>query len=315
MIETSIDYKVHFLKQHLGDGQFSSSTGELLVYCCFCFHHKKKLSINVKNNVFKCWVCDKRGKNFYYLLKQAGCRANDLKQARELFGETSDKTATEIEEHFALELPPEYTFVLDLEGTVFYDKIMNYLNNRGLSRADIIKYKIGYCTFGQYSNRIIIPFFNIDGSLNYFTSRTILKHEEKKYIDPLTPKGYKTSIIPNEIMLDYSKPIFLYEGFFDGIYTENSIPLLGSTLHVNSKVFQNIVKNKSVVYLALDSDAVKKTIVICEKLLLYDVEAYWVDIGNFKDVNSMPKELFMAKIAEAQYITKSFLLRKKIQLI
>ena len=34
---------------------------ELLFECPSCNHHKRKFSVNLDKDVFKCWVCDDRG--------------------------------------------------------------------------------------------------------------------------------------------------------------------------------------------------------------------------------------------------------------
>ena len=50
-------------------GEYRRSGDELLFFCPFCQHHKRKLSVNLKSNNFKCWICDERGKNVRRLLK------------------------------------------------------------------------------------------------------------------------------------------------------------------------------------------------------------------------------------------------------
>ena len=51
--------KLKIIKQSLGS--YYESNDELLFYCPKCKHHKRKLSVNVEKNVFKCWICDFRG--------------------------------------------------------------------------------------------------------------------------------------------------------------------------------------------------------------------------------------------------------------
>ena len=59
--------KTSLLSSALGD--YRKSGDELLFFCPFCQHHKKKLSVNLKTNNYKCWVCDERGRNVRRLLK------------------------------------------------------------------------------------------------------------------------------------------------------------------------------------------------------------------------------------------------------
>ena len=61
------------------------------------------------------------------------------------------------------------------------------------------------------------------------------------------------------MFVDWDESIILVEGLFDAIVAgQNAIPILGSTLREESKLFQGIVLNDSPVYLALDEDARKK---------------------------------------------------------
>ena len=49
---------------------------------------------------------------------------------------------------------------------------MAYLNKRNISKYDIIKYNIGYCKSRNYKNMIILPTYDAEGNLNYFTGRS-----------------------------------------------------------------------------------------------------------------------------------------------
>ena len=62
--------KLKLIKEILGRGYISGE--EHLFFCPYCKHHKKKLSVNVDKDFFKCWVCDTRGKNIYRLVRQFG---------------------------------------------------------------------------------------------------------------------------------------------------------------------------------------------------------------------------------------------------
>ena len=66
--------KTAILKEVLGG--FNKTGHEYLFGCPKCNHHKKKLSINLDKNVFKCWICDYRGNNLYRLVKKYGTYEN-----------------------------------------------------------------------------------------------------------------------------------------------------------------------------------------------------------------------------------------------
>ena len=59
-------------------GDYYESSNEMLFSCPFCNHYKKKMSINLEKNVWKCWVCDSSGRSVDFLVKKFGSAA-DLK--------------------------------------------------------------------------------------------------------------------------------------------------------------------------------------------------------------------------------------------
>jgi hypothetical protein len=88
-----------------------------------------------------------------------------------------------------------------------------------------------------------------------------------KYLNPPVSKN----VVFNELFVDWDEPVILVEGLFDAIVAgQNAIPILGSTLREQSKLFQAIVINDSPVYLALDEDAKKKQDYIVKLFFKYD---------------------------------------------
>ena len=123
---------------------------ECLFYCPSCEHHKKKLSVNIDKNVFKCWVCDWSGRSIYRIIRRYG-NTNDKyewksfnqqveieKFANKLFGDNAETIEQEID------LPNGFISLANkkLPNTSLYP--LNYLKSRGLDKKDIIKWKIGY---------------------------------------------------------------------------------------------------------------------------------------------------------------------------
>ena len=156
-------------------------------------------------------------------------------------------------------------------------------------------WKIGYCTEGRYGGRIIVPSFNNSGNLNYFIARTYVGHR-MKYLNPPISKN----VIFNELFVDWDEPVVLVEGLFDAIVGgQNAIPILGSTLREESKLFQAIVLNDSPVYLALDEDAKKKQTHMIRSLFKYDVDVKVVDTSSVEDVGSMTRKQFLSRMSQA----------------
>ena len=263
----------------------SKNGTEYVFFCLFCKHHKRKLSCNINKGFFKCWVCDQKG-NIYSLIKKFG---NNEQAAtwRDLTGiiDHSDEFIPEIDK---VELPKE--FISLSKQNIFAKQALQYLFGRNISKDDILWWKMGFCCEGFLKNKIIIPSYNMNGDLDYFVGRSYDDHSQK-YVYPKASKD----LIFNELFLNWKKDIILTEGIFDAIIAENSIPLLGSTLTENSKIFQSIVSNVSKIYLGLDPDAKSKENNIIKLFLKYGMNVHKIEIKPWVDIGSMTKTEFQER--------------------
>ena len=275
---------------------------EHLYHCPFCKHHKKKMSVNFAKNYFKCWVCDARGKNIYRIVRRFGTYDQrqkwlqldgrlDLSEFDKFFAEINEK---EIKQ--TISLPDEFVSLCNKNLPMSSAKALDYLRSRGITKKEILDWKIGYATGGKYGGRIIIPSFNWDGNSNYFIARSFVGHQ-RRYLNP--PVG--RDVVFNELFIDWEEDINIVEGVFDAIVAgPNSIPILGSTLRENSRLFQQIVMNDTPVYLALDKDAETKRNWIIKSFLRYDIELYVVDTSGCEDIGSMSQEEFALRKSQAR---------------
>lgn len=207
-----------------------------------------------------------------------------------MFMEMNDE---EIEQ--VTELPPHFVSLCNKHLPRSSQRPLDYLYERGITKKDIFLWKIGYCTEGRYGGRIIVPSFNNSGDLNYFIARSYVGHR-MKYLNPPISKN----VVFNELFVDWDEPVILVEGLFDAIVAgQNAIPILGSTLREESKLFQAIVLNDSPVYLALDEDAIKKQEHMIRVFHRYDVDVKVIDTKNVEDVGSMSKEQFNIRMNSA----------------
>ena len=53
-------------------GRSKKSNDEHLFRCPYCEHSKYKFSINISKNVYKCWICDTRGRNLRRIVRRFG---------------------------------------------------------------------------------------------------------------------------------------------------------------------------------------------------------------------------------------------------
>jgi DNA primase len=309
--------KLKILKDILGECTVSSK--EALFTCPFCDHHKKKLSINISKNAWKCWVCDTSGKKVFSLIRRFGDQ-NQLNQWIKL-----DKTikiddfdqqildlfANKKKKKISLELPSDYLF-LGRDGLPNGSyAALKYLQDRGIDKEQINKYKIGYCAHGEYEKRIIIPSFDDDGDCNYFIARSYYSDSYKYKNPPIA----KSQMVFNELLIDFKKPVTIVEGVFDALRAGyNSVPVLGSTLGKRSLLRKRIVENNSEVYLALDSDAKKKQTRIIENLLKDNIKVNVVDTSGYEDIAEMPQAVYNERKHNAKEVSSDFfLITQKLQ--
>ena len=286
-------------------GNFTDKGSELLFACPSCGHRKRKFSINLDKNAFKCWVCDYRGRNIRRAIRRFGSLVqlqkwdqcvvkNSLEAFDELFMDPIRR-----EDKEKVEIPKEFVSLTceKLPATGRY--AMKYLDARGITKADILKWKIGYCFEGEYRNRIIVPSFDEDGDCSYFIARSYTG-DSYKYKNPRASKD----IVFNELFIDWNKDLVLVEGVFDALVAGNAVPILGSTLRSGSDLLRKIVRNDTPIYIALDPDAADKERRIIKMLLEYDIELHKVDVSGYEDVGSMPKSVFEDRKNKATFIDR-----------
>lgn len=298
--------KINILSRILG-GSYRSGK-ERLYACPKCRHHKKKLSVNFKLDKYKCWVCEYAGRSIRSLVRVYGNTRHlsdwdlidgpsvDITTFRDIFDGQDEIASAE-----CLCLPSEFE-TLTGKTTLVASPIKKYLLNRGVTQEDIVHWKMGYCATGEYKGRIVIPSFSLTGELNYFVARSY-DNNWKKYMNPPSSRN----IIFNELMIDWDLPIVLVEGVFDAIIAgTNAIPLLGSQLREDSKLFQRIAEKSPKVFLALDPDVEKKSSKIIKKMLTYGAELAKIEVRPYSDVGEMSKEEFQERKQSATPVSKSF---------
>jgi len=302
--------KLRILEEILGNNYRSND--EHLFFCPLCKHHKRKMSVNISKNTYKCWICDSRGKSIYTLVRKFGNHFQrqkwqsfeenvNISEFDNIFEEKEEETTQRIS------LPKEFISLANKNLSLTASAPLNYLRKRGINSADILKWKIGYCEDGEYRNRVIIPSFNRNGNCNYFVARTWTK-DWLKYKNPPASKN----VVFNELMINWDEPIVLVEGIFDAIVADNSIPLLGSTLNAYSRLFKAILTHSKQVYVALDQDAEKKALNIISALISHGIEIYKIDTSDYEDVGEMTKEEFKEKKESATAFDSNTLLIQKI---
>ena len=301
---------VSLVNSVLGTGK-ATARNNYAYHCPFCNHHKPKLEVNLTenkqgNNPWHCWACDKKGKTVYNLFRAIGVDTSKLNEAKSLI--KNSKVAKFIKSNDIVKLPPEFIGLDTVDNNDIIGRhALAYLKKRNISKNDILKYNIGYCKNGLYANMIIIPTYDADGRLNYFTARSFEKEPYIKYRNPSASRD----IIPNEHLINWRLPIILCEGLFDAIAIKrNAIPLLGK--NIQSELMKKIVSSYvNKIYIALDKDAIKQALHFCEQLMMEGKEVYFVDMQD-KDPSEMGFRNFTKLIQNTIPMTYSSLLEQKL---
>ena len=211
----------------------------------------------------------------------------------------------------AINLPKEFKPLLELtKSDIKGRQALAYLKKRGVSKADIMRYNIGYCDGGVYDYMIVIPSYSHEGSLNYFVARNYNPHSPVKYKNPPMSKD----VVPFELFINWSSPLILVEGMFDALAVKrNAIPLLGK--HIQRELMKKIVTSEvKKIYIALDQDAQKDALKFCEQLLNEGKEVYLVNMQE-KDPSEMGFSEVTKLIQETTPISGYDLMSLKFQMI
>lgn len=286
-------------------GNYSDKGSELLFSCPACGHHKRKFSVNLDKNVFKCWICDYYGRNIRRIVRRYGSYIQlqkwdqitdrtDISRFAELF---MDEGAAEVE--IKIELPEEFVSLANQNLPLSANRALRYLKERGVTRQQIVRWKVGFCYDGEYGGRIIVPSFGASGYPNYFIARSYVGHG-MKYKNPRSSKN----VIFNDLFTNWTDDLVIVEGVFDAINAGNAVPILGSTLRQDSDLLRKVVRNDTPCYIALDPDAADKERRIIQTLLRYDVELYKIDVTGYEDVGTMPQGVFRERKENAKLIDR-----------
>ena len=256
---------VELLEDVLGDhGLHYPNRGQISFNCPVCDDDRNKhnLEVNYVDNVYKCWSCGDSEGTHGPLGKLFDKYGN--KKQKKLYQVLKPETVVKREKpKKQLKLPEGFTLFKDSSPVYPVRRAaINYLHNRGITDLMIEKYQIGFCDKGDHAGRIVIPSYDSKGELNYYIARSWNPMSRAKYKNP---EQEKDKIIFWENLIDWNKDIYLVEGAFDGLFVNNSIPMLGK--HMSELLFNTIYKKaKGDVIICLDADAWQNAVKLYHEL-------------------------------------------------
>ena len=280
---------------------------EYMYWSPFVSHHKQKLQINIRNQNWHCWVSNTGGRTLFQLFKKVNASNQHFEELSELVEDftyfNKDKKTKDKE---IVSLPKEFKPLWNGSDSIVKRHALSYLYKRGITDSDILKYNIGYCDSGLYSNRIIIPSYDSDCTLNFFVGRDFYS-SKMKYRNSPTSKD----IIGFDLFINWDEPIILCEGVFDAMaFKRNAIPLFGKTVMktLQKKIIESRVKN---IYLALDNDAIVDATKISEYFINNGIKVKMMKFEE-KDPSETGFESLLYLISKTKQTKFSDLMRLKL---
>lgn len=335
---------IDFIEKVFGSGIPSNQGLNLSVVCPVCQSKKsftarsstkKKLVIRTDNFLCHCWVCGYRSRNLVELIKQHHSEWLPAYLSTFIGSKLIRATSYEANEHGVnepekLALPPGFK---TLNEFVAHFPLMAFENIKDPAAPNNLIFRYVYerfdkniiettdaCTYWGFGfvegdrgleNRVIIPSFDAEGQLNYYSARAITDTAFPKYQNPSVPRE---DIVFNELNIDWSDPLTIVEGPFDLVKcNSNATCLLGSNLTTEYLLFLRLIQHNTPVILALDPDAEDKTLRIAELLHNYGNEVKILTIPScYKDVGEMTRKDFIKQLEHAKLFDKGYSLRSRI---
>lgn len=309
---------IAFIEEVFGRGISSNGGRNLSVLCPKCElskprgYNKKKLVIRTDTFVGHCWVCGLKAGSLYPILKRY--KPNFVGVYLEKFGSSHILSIKEFEqEEVAISLPPN-SKMLALHQKEFWKEVRYLKKERGLVEDDFWYWKfLVNDEDPQLRGRVIIPSFDTNGNVNYWTGRKIANNiKGRKYQNPQVDRK---TIVFNELNIDWSKELLIVEGPFDMLKCPtNTVALLGSELDEEYLLFQRILENRTPVVLSLDHDAKHKEAKIAKKLSSFEIQVKTLDIPNtYDDIGEMSKQTFQDLLNGAKLYSTASALKNKIK--
>jgi DNA primase len=294
---------LQLLESVLGKGK-QTSGNNIAFFSPFTSHYKPKLEIDINTdsngqNPWHCWISDKKGRSIHSLFKQLNLSKDKFEKLGKIIERSKYRNlSTEITKNEEqIQLPEEFKPLWLKNNTPDYRNAIYYLQKRGITIFDIIRYRIGYAEDGLYSGKIIIPSYDENGQLNYFVSRAFYENDPYKHKNPKVSKD----IIGFGMLINWNEPITLCEGAFDAITIKrNAIPLFGKQINpkLRMKIIEEGVKE---INICLDNDAIINAKNIAKTFMGEGITVHLVKLDK-----QDPNELGYKKITEKIQDTYQF---------
>lgn len=196
-------------------------------------------------------------------------------------------------------LPSGFT-PIRLRGAIGEAPYLHYLRRRGVTDEDVVLYRMGYVPSGQEGGRVVVPTFDCNGAVCFWSARTIHPSVRPSYRLPHASKD----VVSNEHMVDWSKPVYLVEGVFDEVAIGPQAIALYGKFMMPQLALRLVEKRPPMVNVCLDDDADREAFSLMQRLVGYDVPCAMVRLDS-KDPATAGGAAVERAASEASRVTGS----------
>jgi len=285
-----------WLRQHGQQGRLAGESSEVLLACPRC--QRKKLYANPTNNRFYCQRCQHKGR-LPYLLVELG--RITVEEAQELCGEAqTERRPLSYQATPACPLPEGFISFSDPDDRAApYEQ---YWLDRGFSRDLLLRYGVGYCAYGRYGGRLVVPVVQ-QGVLVHWIARDVFGRADTKVLTPLS--NVQSNVLFNGDILA-GGDVVICEGVFDALrLPDRCVATFGKRLSAAQRALLLQAGVKRVTF-AWDADA--RLEAVRTALSLRGALSASVARLTGKDPAEMSEQDFLACLADARPPTDSDLL-------
>lgn len=154
------------------------------------------------------------------------------------------KQQEELNEKKILDKAAAKNFIQIDDGTELSKKAIEYCKSRKIPEEIWKKFYI--CHEGKYHDRLIIPFYNKAGKIEFWQGRTLIN------LDPKYMNRIADTQLYNRDFIDPTKPVVVLEGPIDSMFIENAVATCGAGSSGNLDA--QLAKFEQLYYI-LDNDA------------------------------------------------------------
>ncbi len=265
-----------FLIEHHGQ---EHQPGEWTLTCPWC--HDEKLIVNQRRRTWHCWKCQQfelrwagssykrtavagAGGLIQLIMALARCTRGEaeLRLLRGNVRRPGELQRVEVEPMSLEPVKPGVALPIPFPpGARAFDQLHPYLNQRGITWADVQRFSLLYCDWGRYRERVIFPVFE-GGVLVYWQARALWDGSGREFQKSLNPPKRICPITSADVLFNLDQAvcvgrrhICLTEGPIDAIHAgPDAVCSFGKQL-TGVQIGKMLAKRVACVDMLWDADA------------------------------------------------------------